>query len=415
MNQQLSVTELIKTAVTTMEGDGIKPEYIKQLSYIWNALTEYLSNNSIPFTKENGIRFLEEKYGITSGNNFAHLQSIDKRRKRAVFILIHCLENNRIYRQKTYWPRRFQEPFAPVFGAFVEGRKSHGLALSTVNRDIYTLNYFSDYLMISEIMDFSGITVSIIKGFMKWLSASKGLPTLKNAASTLRLLLKYLYVSQYLADDYSSSIQIVRVRKVIPSVYSREEIENMLKSFNRASIVGIRNYAMVLIAVRLGMRASDICNLEFKDIRWDKNTIEFVTQKNGCYTVLPLTTDVGNAIIKYLKEGRQNSDNRHVFLRMQAPYGALKPASMHPIVTQAFRDANIITNPGRRHGPHALRASLATSMLEKDIALPVISEILSHSNTDTTKIYLKVDLRHLRPLALEVPDLEGVWMGGVRI
>lgn len=84
-------------------------------------------------------------------------------------------------------------------------------------------------------------------------------------------------------------------------------------------------------------------------------------------------------------------------------------------MTKAFRDADIAVNPGRKHGPHALRASLATAMLENEVPLPVISETLSHSNTDTTQIYLKVDMHHLRKLALEVPDLTGVWMGGVRI
>lgn len=84
-------------------------------------------------------------------------------------------------------------------------------------------------------------------------------------------------------------------------------------------------------------------------------------------------------------------------------------------MTKAFRDAGIVINSGRRHGPHALRASLATAMLEKEIPLPIISETLSHSSTDTTKIYLKVDMTHLRRIALNVPPLKGVWMGGVRI
>ena len=148
---------------------------------------------------------------------------------------------------------------------------------------------------------------------------------------------------------------------------------------------------------------------------WEKSTIEFVTQKTGKSTVLPLTADVGNAIIKYLKEVRPNVKDDYVFLRMQAPFCKLNPAALHSIVTKAFRETGIVVNPGRKHGPHALRASLVTAMLENEVPLPVISETLSHSNTDTTQIYLKVDMYHLRKLALEVPDLTGVWMGGVRI
>ena len=83
---------------------------------------------------------------------------------------------------------------------------------------------------------------------------------------------------------------------------------------------------------------------------------------------------------------------------MQAPFCKLNPAALHSIVTKAFREAGIVVNPGRKHGPHTLRASLATAMLENEVPLPVISETLSHSNTDTTQIYLKVDMHHLRIL-----------------
>ena len=250
---------------------------------------------------------------------------------------------------------------------------------------------------------------------MKWLAEQKNLPTLKSVSASMRVLLRYLYQNGHTPEDYSPVVLSVRCRKVVPSVYQTDEIEKMLVSFNQSSAVGIRNYAMVLMAVRLGIRASDICALEFKNIHWERNTIEFGTVKTGKPTVLPLPADVGNAIIRYIKDVRPSSEDHHIFLRMQAPFKKLNPASLHMIVTNAFRDAGITARPGRCHGPHALRASLATSMLEKEIPLPVISEVLSHSDTDTTKIYLKVDMHHLRKIALEVPGLTGVWMGGGRI
>ena len=415
MKQPLTIDELINQAKQAMEGDGLKQDYITQVSYTWWRLKDYLSDNGIPFSRESALCFLENHYGIKSGNNFAHLRPIDKRRSRAVHILINCAEDGKITKEKSFWPCMFHEPFAVVFNQFLSERKSGSYALSTINRDIYTLNHLSKYLYESKIGHLADIDASSIMGFMKWLSASKNLPTVKSASSSLRLLLKYLYVNKYVEKDLSTCVQTVRVRKVIPSVYGTGEIETMLDSFNRFSALGIRNYAMVLIAVRLGMRASDICGLKFSAIHWDKSTIEFITRKTGKHTVLPLPADVGNAIIKYLKDCRPNVDDNHVFLQMQAPHHVLKPASLHTIVTKAFRDAGIVINSGRRHGPHALRASLATAMLEKKVPLPVISETLSHSITDTTKIYLKVDIYHLRPLALEVPGIEGIWMGGIRL
>ena len=415
MNQQVSITEVIQAATQSMEADGISQTYINQLSHTWNALTKYLLDKNSDFTREMGIQFLKEKYGLSDEIAFAHLRPIDKRRKRAVLILIYCMEGKSFYRKKDYWPCDFHDPFEPVFSSFLSERKSHDYSLSTINRDIFTLNHFSKYLDISEIDDFANITARTFQDFMKWMSASKNLPTLKSATATLRQLAKYLYREGILEADHSSAILQVRCRKTIPSVYDQSEIKTMLDSLNKAGAVGIRNYAMVLMAAQLGMRASDICGLKFENLHWEKSTVEFVTQKTGKATVLPLTADVGNAIIKYLKEVRPASPDSHVFLRMQAPHTKLNPAAMHSIVTKAFRDADIVVNHGRRHGPHALRASLATSMLENETPLPVISEALSHSTTDTTKIYLKVDMHHLRPLALDVPDLTGVWMGGVRV
>lgn len=415
MEKHVSITEVIQAATQSMEADGISKEYINQLSHTWNALTKYLSDKNFGFTREIGIQFLKEIYDISNETSFDNLKAIDKRRKRAVFILIYCSEGQSLYRKKDYWPCDFHEPFDSVLSAFLCERKTHNFALSTINRDIYTLNHFSRYLDVSEIHSFSDIKAHVFQGFMKWLSTSKKLPTLKNATATMRQLAKYLYREGILEADYSSAILQVRCRKTIPSVYNQSEIKTMLDSLNRAGAVGIRNYAMVLMAAQLGMRASDICGLEFENLHWEKSTFEFVTQKTGKATVLPLTADVGNAIIKYLKEVRPASSDSHVFLRMQAPHTKLNPAAMHSIVTKAFHDADIVVNPGRRHGPHALRASLATSMLENETPLPVISEALSHSTTDTTKIYLKVDIHHLRPLALDVPDLTGMWMGGVRV
>ena len=395
MDQQLTLTELIETASQSLKADGITVEYIKQLSCTWNSLERYLATHNLPFNKENCTIFLEEMYGISSKQNYANLRAIDKRRKRAICILVNCADGLSLYRKKTYWTFNFSESYETIFSDFIDERKSCNLALATINRDIYTLNHFSE--------------------FMKWLSISKNLPTLKSATSTMRQLLRFLYRKEILPGDYSSAVPTVKCRKTVPSVYGKDEIEAMLNSFNRASAVGTRNYAMVLIAVRLGMRSSDICGLELKNIHWEKNTIEFITKKTGEFTILPLTADVGNAIIKYLKEIRPNVKDEHVFLKMQAPYTKLSSVSLHYMVTKAFRDANVVVASGKRHGPHALRASLATAMLENEVPLPVISETLSHSNTDTTKIYLKIDMHHLRKLALEVPDLTGVWMGGVRI
>jgi integrase len=173
---------------------------------------------------------------------------------------------------------------------------------------------------------------------------------------------------------------------------------------------------MVLLAARLGMRSSDITNLMLSNIDWHKDEISFTTQKTGKFTTLPLTTEIGNAIICYLKQERPECKGcNFIFLRLQKPYRSLQPSALYRIVSKAMRDAGVFVPSGKRKGPHSLRASLASNMLNNNTPLPVISEVLSHSSTDTTKVYLKVDFEQLRRLSLDVPSLSGVWMGGVMI
>jgi integrase/recombinase XerD len=138
MNQQPTITELIETISQSLEADGITAEYIKQLSYTWNVLKRYLSEHDLFFSKESGIMFLEEIYGISSAKGYANLRPVDRRRKRAIFILINCAEGISLYRKKTYWPCDFGESYVSVFSDFLNERKSHDFALSTINRDTPT-------------------------------------------------------------------------------------------------------------------------------------------------------------------------------------------------------------------------------------------------------------------------------------
>ena len=113
MNQQVSINEVIKAATQSMETDGISQAYIKQLSHTWNALTEYLSDNNSYFTRERGVQFLKEKYGISDETAFAHLRPIDKRRKRAILILIYYIEGKSFYRKKDYFVICIKSPGTP--------------------------------------------------------------------------------------------------------------------------------------------------------------------------------------------------------------------------------------------------------------------------------------------------------------
>jgi site-specific recombinase XerD len=116
---------------------------------------------------------------------------------------------------------------------------------------------------------------------------------------------------------------------------------------------------------------------------------------------LPILEDVGLAIIDYLKYARPSFEQTQaIFLRLTPPISKLSPSTLHSIVTQHMRSAGVKVDNGKKHGPHALRHSLASALLEDNTPLPVISEILGHSHTDSTSVYLKIDINQLKPFSL---------------
>lgn len=413
MEKLKAAQELIDFAKASMVQTGYSGEYISSFSSTWNALTLYLSNNyTLHYSPAIGITFLQERYGILTDCTYRKLTQVDKRRKKAIQILNNCLEHETFTAPKTHSLCKFSPDCEQAFQDFVQMRTNGGFSLSTINRDIACLNKLSDYLCSLNIYLHNLESTHII-GFMKKISASGKLPTLDGIASTLRLVLKFLYNEHYVSKDLVSFVpNVKRKPDGIPSTYTEAEIRQMLEHVDRAGPTGKRNYALIMLAAKLGMRASDICALTFENLKWQTNTIEFVVKKTGVSAILPLLNEVGEAIIDYIKYGRPDSEENHVFLRLQIPYVAMQPSNLYAIVSAALRNANIKLLPGKRQGPHALRASLASAMLDNNTPLPIISEALTHKNSDTTLNYLKIDLKHLREYSLEVPPLGNVWLGG---
>lgn len=406
--------DITDRAISVMRHDGLTEGYITGLSYTWNRLEQYLEERGSALSLAEGEDFLKETYGIERGSRIPGLTAINKRHRRAVYILLNCQEHDTVRMPKPYERSVFNPLFEPEFSEFIAVRKRQSLSLSTINRDIDCLNKLSAYLGISGVSEVKDITSPHLIGFMKKMSEKGLLPTLKGVASSMRVLFRYLFQRGIIPEDISDIIPKVHCHSEgIPSVYSANDVESILKGIDRASPCGLRDYAMTLLAARLGMRASDICALKFENLDWRTNTVSFISKKTGSYASLPLSGELGQAIIDYLRFGRPQTQDKHIFIRIQRPYSALLPSILHAIVTKSCHAMNIPILPGKRHGPHALRASLATRMLSKNVPLPVISEILTHASLSTTRVYLKIDTEHLRTCSLEVPPLGNVWMGGV--
>lgn len=191
----------------------------------------------------------------------------------------------------------------------------------------------------------------------------------------------------------------------LPKSLPPTQVKQVLMSCNRKTAVGRRDYAVLMLLARLGLRGGEVVGLTLEDIDWENGLIT-VKGKNGQPSQLPLPADVGEAIVAYLRDGRPRvPNNRRLFLRARAPIRGFKSTcGVGSVVKHALARAGI---NAVRKGSHQFRHTLATTMLKRGASLGEIGELLRHQHPDTTAIYAKVDLASLRTLALP-------WPGGVR-
>ena len=282
----------------------------------------------------------------------------------------------------------------------------YGLTDLTVDTYRYQLKQLLTHLETQNIRNIKSISRSALMSYFEGLSLAST-TNLQRNLSMIKTYLRHLYDNGIITEDYSRLVpKAKRIRHPeLPSVYSKEEVQQILSRVERTNPKGRRDYAMILLAVRYGLRASDICEMTFNNLDWQNSKIVLHQRKTKNKLVLPLLTEVGEAIIDYLKYGRPESVLPYVFLHAVAPYDRLNHTTLHSIVTQYMRLAGISCSPPRKHGPHALRHSLASILLDKKIPLPVISEVLGHESIESTRHYIRIDMNSLLQCAMDVPPL----------
>lgn len=223
--------------------------------------------------------------------------------------------------------------------------------------------------------------------------------------TTLRSFLDFLYQEGRLAMPLRAAVpKVASWRHLdLPGFLEPEQVEQMLRHCERRNVLGRRDYAILLLLARLGLRAHEVRHLTLDDIKWASGEV-LIRGKGSREDRLPLPADVGRAVVAYLKNGRPRCSCRRVFVRVLAPYEGLTSATIASVVERALTRAHI-SSPHK--GAHLLRHSLATRMLRGGASLTQIGQVLRHQRTETTEIYARIDQRALRALAQP-------WPGGVR-
>jgi integrase/recombinase XerD len=245
-----------------------------------------------------------------------------------------------------------------------------------------------------------------VSRFVQRQAACLHLKRAKLLTTALRSFLHYARYRGQVTCDLAAAVPTVASWSMpsIPRAIPAHDVRRLLASINRRTAIGCRDYAILLLLARLGLRAGEVVRLKLEDIDWNAGSIS-VQGKGDQHSVLPLPADVGSAIATYLRRGRPRCSTRHVFLRTAAPIRGLRgPASIAYVVQQNLARVGI---QAPTNGAHQFRHSLASEMLHHGASLAEIGGVLRHRSPETTKIYTSIDLDSLRTLALP-------WPGGVR-
>ena len=223
----------------------------------------------------------------------------------------------------------------------------------------------------------------------------------------LKSFLAYLYKTQKTDNDLSKCVPDIKYKRnrPLPSVFTNDEIKKIIDQIDRNSIHGKRAYAMIILATRYGLRSGDVVNLKFENIDWEKNIISIEQKKTKCAIELPLLPEVGNAILDYLKHGRRESNLPYVFLNIKGPVTSITNGAFYNTLKYYINLAGIENLSKRKHGPHALRHSLASEMMNNGEELTTISAVLGHRSTQITTVYLSIDYENLKKCAVPMPKI----------
>lgn len=245
-----------------------------------------------------------------------------------------------------------------------------------------------------------------LEDFIHRLAIRRSRASLQHVAAHLRAFLWFLAGSGCVSASLASQVDTPRIYRGerLPRSLPWQTVLAFLDAIDRSTTIGRRDYAMFLLIATYGLRASEVVTLSLDDVEWRAMRIRVPRPKVGRRLVLPLTEEVGAAMINDLRHSRPDATCREVFLRVRPPAGTLKPTA----VTEAFqawtRRSRLLIS---FQGPHCLRHSLAMHLLQQGTRLKTIGDLLGHRSVESTCVYLRLDVNELRDVALDLPTASG--------
>ena len=373
----------------------------------WRKLLEFAEKQEkTHFTEELGLDFLENKYSILQKDLDRSLTRKDVQEIRVIRMIgdfqLHNWVARRYYKHHELLTDTY---FVSVSSDFRQHCERKQYSKVTIDHYVKQSERFMDFLLAQGISDCRLITIQHVHDYIRTL-AGYTYKTVEQNICSIRAFLRYLNEHTILNEDLASKTPMIQARKKtrIPSFWTTEELEALFEAIDRGNPKGKRDYAMILLACVMGMRVSDIKHLTFSNLDWERKELTYTQSKTHNALTLPLIPEVGWALIDYVKHGRPKVDSPIIFVRHTAPFLSFSEGNHLSQIIKHYMQVAHIPTLKKHRGMHSLRHTAASRMLEHDASLEVIASVLGHIDTDSTDVYLKIDIKRLRECALEVPE-----------
>jgi len=375
-----------------IEQEGFLPSSAPMQMYAIGRFSNWLHDRQLDLhqvDEASVVRFLRRDPGVVHSGESAPLRR-----------LLAMLRKIEVTRAKLPEPRNCQQRLTDEYRRYL--LQERGLAESTL------VNYvpFAEQLLFKRFgngdLNLAELSAADVTTFLQDHAHQLSPGRAKLLVTALRSFLRYLQHEGKILVDLARCVPPVAAWSLstLPKLLPAGAVQRVLGHCERNTRVGKRNYAVLLLLARLGLRACEIVALNLEDIDWDNSRIT-IRCKGGRWAQLPLPTDVGETIALYLHSGRPRCTCRRVFLRHVAPVrGFAGSTTVSTIVRRALIRAGV---DSARKGAHLFRHTLATDLLRQGASLDEIGEVLRHKSPNTTALYAKVDLTALRTLALPWP------------
>jgi integrase/recombinase XerD len=394
LEERKKCAELIDKVLSVMLIDNYSHKSVDHnIRYVYCALVKFCDDH------------FEGKYFVEAGETFMKMIYERKMSKEHTSFYKNSVERlNHAFAGDFHWrpANHKKKPYASsCFDEIIVGYENYtvqtGKTETNVRHHIHLVARFLEYIESNGITNIASITADVVYNYFIATGDKDGFRKI------IKAFFRYVYKYDFISHDISCWVPTVSRHKPVPTVYTVDEINKILNTIDRNTDIGKRNYCIILMSARLGMRACDIVGLSLDNINHTGGVIQLLQKKTGVPIEFPLLQEISVALDDYIDNARPDSNLRNVFLTVPRPDTSdLSTQGVYAIVSGAIVKSGVNTH-SRRLGSHALRSSLASQLLDEGRTYPEIQQVLGHSSPEVAKHYIRVKVDHLRECALEVP------------